>query len=681
MQGFNKIITKEQMQEALSRNKRFGNKAFKSLEVKQKNEFSEFLKWYVFKKLNISPQALLGHIQTQYYAEQNIRDRRQRNVDFIRGRQFNEVVWDDNRKKYCTQLEYLRVRNIPPLTYNVISKFVRSLTGQFYGVNTGNVVKCESKDDRGQELANILTTCVNRVLRMNESESKDAANFQEMLASGRPIYKLRWDSRDGIEPVDVRFRIVTMPLFTTNPGIVDYDLDNLHRATEIHDTDLGSIVMQFANGDYERGQQIESEYIRYQGSELQKSSYSYQSFDGSQLRNMTFTSMNNSSYRYIEHWVQIVDFEAVTLDPLDGTGMPTAWKWGDIEKIKKAVDEENQARLEKSEGQLPEEEIFIQFDAKPVKRWYVIFLTPWGSVLDVKESPYKDGIFPYVMTPPGINGEVWGLVEELINPQLSMDRQILNADAIVANASKGTWLIPDTAVPDGWSNKEYISELKKVDGAVIYKVRDGVEKILPEQVYSNSANVSANVQQLIQLYSGLVDEISGNYGAAQGRDTGQKTASGYAQETANAGLNVRSVMETYSNMLSKRDNLILKLILQGYSKTDFERITGESIDPMELKRYTFIIEASKGTNSPAYKLQLEEELLRLVEGQLIPLEVFMEVSNNPVMVQAKQKLDEWRKKQAQIQQQQQMIMQQPGMSGSTAPQTQTAQQVQQPVTA
>ena len=137
------------------------------------------------------------------------------------------------------------------------------------------MVKCESKDDRGQELANILTTCVNRVLRMNESESKDAANFQEMLASGRPIYKLRWDSRDGIEPIDVRFRIVTMPLFTTNPGIVDYDLDNLHRATEIHDTDLGSIVMQFANGDYERGQQIESEYIRYQGSELQKSSYQH----------------------------------------------------------------------------------------------------------------------------------------------------------------------------------------------------------------------------------------------------------------------------------------------------------------------------------------------------------------------------------------------------------------------
>ena len=681
MPGFNKITTREQMQDALARNKRFGIKASKSFEIKQRDEYSEFLKWYVFKKLNTSPQALLGNIQTQYYAEQNIRDRRQRNIDFIRGRQFNEIVWDENRKKYCTQLEYLRVRNIPPLTYNVISKFVRSLTGQWYGINTGNVVKCESKDDRGQELANILTTCVSRILRMNESDSKDAANFQEMLASGRPIYKLKWDSKDGIEPVDVRFRIVTMPLFTTNPGIVDYDLDNLHRATEIHDTDLGSIVMQFSNGDYERGRRIEQEYIRNQGNELQKASYSYQSFDGSQLRNMTFTSMNNSSYRYIEHWVQIVDFEAVTFDPLDGTGTPTAWKWENIEKIKKRVDEENQARLQKSEGQLPEEEIFIQFDARPVKRWYVIFLSPWGSVLDVKESPYKDGIFPYVMTPPGINGEVWGLVEELINPQLSMDRQIFNADSIVANASKGMWLIPDTALPDGWSEKEYIAELKKADGAVFYKVRDGVENILPKQQYANSANVSQNVQQLIQLYSGLVDEISGNYGAAQGRDTGQKTASGYAQETANAGLNVRSVMETYSNMLSKRDNLILKFILQGYTKADFERLTGESVDPMELKRYSFIIEASKGTNSPAYKLQLEEELLRLVEGQLIPLEVFMEVSSNPVMIQAKQKLDEWRKKQAQMQQQQAAVMQQQGYPGMGQPQIQPGQQVQQPATA
>jgi len=142
-----------------------------------------------------------------------------------------------------------------------------------------------------------------------------------------------------------------------------------------------------------------------------------------------------------------------------------------------------------------------------------------------------------------------------------------------------------------------------------------------------------------------VDEVSGNYGAAQGRDTGQKTASGYAQETVNAGLNVREVMETFSTLQVDRDGLILKFILQGYTKEDYQRITGEAIDPIELTHYNFSIEQSRGTNSPAYRLQLEQELLQQVMNELLPYEVFMEVSTNPVMIQAKQKYAEWKKKQ------------------------------------
>jgi len=292
----------------------------------------------------------------------------------------------------------------------------------------------------------------------------------------------------------------------------------------------------------------------------------------------------------------------------------------------------------------------------------------------VEESPYANSCFPFATTPPDINGEMWGLVEELINPQLSMDRQILNADSVISNASKGVWLIPDTAVPDDMSNKEYVSELKKADGVVIYKVRqDQTEKHIPQQVYANSANVSQNIQQMIHLYSNLVDEVSGNYGAAQGRDTGQKTASGYAQETVNAGLNVREVMETFSTLQVDRDELILKFIIQGYTKEDYERITGEAIDPKELTHYNFCIEQSRGTNSPAYRMQLEQQLLEQVMAALLPYEVFMEVSTNPVMIQAKQKYAEWKKKQQMNPQQ--MI---PGQLPATG-QPQAAP-VQQPVT-
>jgi hypothetical protein len=676
MPEFKKITTKEQIQEALSRNKRFGIKNKTSFEQKQQVEYRSFLEWYVFDRMGISPTSLIANIQTNHSAEQNLRDRRQRNIDFIRGRQFNEAVWDADIQKWTTQFNYLRKRGIPPLTYNVISKFVRSLVGQYREMNVDNVVKCESRDERAGELANHLTICLQRILTNNKSKSKDSMAFKEMLASGRPVFKVMWGTQNGIDKADVRFRIVSTPKYSENPGIVDYDKDNHYQSTEIHYVTLNDIILAFSNGDYERGQEIKRIYTKRNGNQVTQSSYGNQSYDGNQFRNMSFASESNSAYVYIEHWTKVGDFEAVTYDPLDGTGIPTAHKWADIEKIKKEVDLENQSRLEKSEGQIPEEELFIQFKTSYTERGYVIYMTPWGEVLSVEESPYANSCFPFATTPPDINGEMWGLVEELINPQLSMDRQILNADSVISNASKGVWLIPDTAVPDDLTNKEYISELKKADGAVIYKVReDQTEKHVPQQIYANSANVSQNIQQMIRLYSNLVDEVSGNYGAAQGRDTGQKTASGYAQETVNAGLNVREVMETFSTLQVDRDNLILKFILQGYTKEDYERITGEAIDPIELTHYNFSIEQSRGTNSPAYRIQLEQELLQQVMAELLPYEVFMEVSTNPVMIQAKQKYAEWKKKQQMGQQQ--MIPQ--GYSGTGQPQA-AGQPVGQPIT-
>jgi len=645
-----KNLTKEQMIEAVRRNQRMGIKQKNTSEQVQVNEYASFLEWYAFNRLNTQPQTLSSTIQNQFYAEQNFRDRRQRNIDFTRGRHFSEPVWDSEIKAWITQWQYLRRRNIPPLTYNVISKFNRSLVGQFREINTGNVVKCDSRDDRGNELATYLTVCLDRIKNKNKGKSKDAMNFKESLLCGRPVFKAMWSSKNNLEKTDVKFRIVNPSKFMVNPGVVDYDLDNLHSMTEIVDASLEDIIATFADGDYEKGQQIKKSYIQYQGDARKLGLYNYQTGDGSQLRNMSFFVQNNAAYRYFEHWVLISDYEAITYDPMDPTGIPTAHKWENIDKVKKAVDEENASRKINAEGLPQDVDYMIRFKANYVSRWYVIYLTPFGSVLSVKESPYQSGKPPYVFMPPDINGEYWGITEELLNAQLGLDRQILQADAIVANASKGVWLVPDTAIPDDMSKKEYLTEIKKVDGAVVYKVREGAEDLLPKQFYANSANVASNVQQLIHLYSNLVDEISGNYGAAQGRDSSTKTATGYALESQNAGLNVRDIMENYLTLLVERDELLLWFILEGYTRSDYEKIIGIPIDPKEFKLFEFSIEQSKGTNSPAHRLILEQQLLDLVLQQLLPFEVFMEVSNNPIMIQAKQKFDEWKKNNGTMQQ-------------------------------
>ena len=647
------IHSKEGIQEALRRNKMQKRKSIglPAKDVKPKDQYAQFLEKYVFDKMNMTPYQLLSTLEHQYNAEQDFRNRRQRNVEFTRGRHFNEPVYDAEIKRTISQWQYLKRRNIPPLTYNVVSKLGRSLVGQFREINTGNIVKCESKDMRGQEIAHILTECLNRIKSQNKGKNKDARNMKEMLHSGRPVFKVLWGNKNNMTRTDIRYRTVNTAKFGMNPGVTDEDFANLHTVYEIHDTDLSSIVELFAGNDYERGIHIRNSYVKYQGDEKVQSSYSSQSYDGSELRNLTFNTqgVGNSSYRYIEVWNKISDYEAATYDPLELPGNDfKIYKWKNPEDVKKEIDALNEERLRNSEGDVDAEDLLIQFTAEFRSRWYVSYITPWGYLLDVRESPYKSGQMPYVMPAPDINGEMWGLIEEVLNAQLSLDRQILQADAVIANASKGTWMIPSSAVPDDMTNKEYISQMKKVDGAVIVQLRDGqiASDVMPSQVYANSAPIGNQVQQMIQLYSGLVDEISGNYGAAQGKGTSSSTtATGYALESQNAGLNIRDTFETYLDVLLQRDELILMFLLEGYSAQDYYKITGKEINPRELKQFEFSIEQSKGTNSPAHRLALEQELLQQVYNGLLPYEVFLDISNNPVMVQAKQKLQEYNKNQ------------------------------------
>jgi hypothetical protein len=660
MQEFNGYIRgKEQIKDAIRRNKmqQKRNTGF-CREIKPVNTFAAFLKNYVFERLQMSPIELLRSLENQYYSGQDFRNRRQRNIDFTRGRHFNEPVYDSELKRTVTQWQYLKRRNIPPLTYNVVSKLGRSLVGQFRDINTGNIVKCESKDERGQEIANFLTECVTRIKSNNKAKSKDARNMKEMLHSGMPVFKVNWGSKNNMTKKDVRFRVVNPVKFGINPGVTDEDFANLHTAYELHDTDLDSIINLFANGDYERGMQIRSDYIRQWGDERKQSSYSSQSYDGSELRNLTFTTqgVGNSSYRYIEVWTKVSDYEAATYDPLEIPGNDfKVFKWRDPASVKKEIEEVNEERKALAEGDVPDEDILIQFNVDFRSRWYVSYLTPWGDVLDVRESPYKNGMMPYVMTAPDINGEVWGLIEEVLNAQLGLDSQIQQAYNVISNASKGVWMVPSNAVPDDMSNKEYLNEIKKADGAVIVQIRDGqpAAEVMPKQMYANASNISSQIHDMIQLYSGLVDEISGNYGAAQGKSGGSNTtATGYALESQNAGLNIRDTFETYLDVLVQRDELILMFIMEGYTKQDYAKIIGQDLDPLEIKNYEFSIEQSKGTNSPQHRLALEQEMLQLVYNQLLPFEVYLDISSNPVMVQAKQKLQEYNKKAAMQGQQQ-----------------------------
>ena len=144
MPGYNNVNTREDMLSALRRNRRMGIRQTGGYTEPSVDNDISFLEWYVFKNIGTSPKDYVGLLETQYYSEQNFRDRRQRNIEFIRGRHFGEAVYDAEVGKYITQWEYLKRRNIPPMSYNLVSKFTRSLVGQFRDINTGNIITSDS---------------------------------------------------------------------------------------------------------------------------------------------------------------------------------------------------------------------------------------------------------------------------------------------------------------------------------------------------------------------------------------------------------------------------------------------------------------------------------------------------------------------------------------------------------
>lgn len=652
--------------EALRRKERLNVKS-KDLRkaINNKNAHLQLLSDFIFRQVKMSPKEYITIIQTMYSNENNFRQRRQRNVDYAQGRQLGDLVYDPTTGTHVTQETYLRRRDIPPLQFNIISKTVRSLTGQLRDSNTGNVVSSPNRSARPAKIIDILNKVLLNIKNKNLCTEQDAENFIEMLLSEQPVFKVVWgnDNHANITKNYIKSRVINRADFVINSGISTYDLRGLHTCVEIHNTDIEELLGAFSAGDPYRDERIRAEYYANYGNIENAESLGTQSFDGTEKKFQTVAEGYNSRHncRYYEVWKKIGALEAVTLDPLEVNPQRVAHKWLDPSIIHKQVIEENNRRIKSASSQFEQKDYLIHYETTHVSRWYVMFLTPQGTVLDIRESPYKNSGHPYVITPLGINGEARGLVEDLIDPQNGLNRTIAISDQININAAKGVWLIPNTAIPDTMSKQEYIHQMKSSGGHVVYNADvASMQPYKPEQVYANPANISAIINSTISMYAGLPDDISGNYGAAQGKG-GSSTATGYALETKNANLNVKHIMDKYLAVLQKRDEAMLNLIKERYTKEDYAYLLGEDLDPIELTQYDFNIAKNEGVTSSAYAQQMEQEMIQLTMNfpDIFPPEALLETSTNPKFRQWAQAIESIKVKQQEEMAQQQQVPQAP----------------------
>ena len=569
-----------------------------------------------------SNMFLLEKCRQDWNSLYDFRTRRKRSRDYVRGKQWGDIITDPDSGESITEEEYLMNQGSIPLKQNQIRQLMKNLIGQFRQSVTKSIV-LSRHSGKGIE-AEMMSYALEAVHQYNQTSELDARLFEEYGISGAIIQKLGYQYVKERDMEDIKIKNQNPAMMFYNSDVLDIRLTDLRRIGELHDLTMQEMLSAFARNqkDVERLRSLYSD---------RSAEYFYNTtgLSADNVDNLDFYfPRNNFKCRVVEVWELKAGFRTYAHDYADGSYAIVPYTLDEIRNI-------NKHRVQKglAEGIALKDIPQIDASNKFEQFWWVKYLTPWGDLLYESETPYEHQEHPYtIRLYPLMDGEVWGFVEDIIDQQRYINRLIILLDRIISSSAKGVLMIPESAIGK-MSPEEWASEWTKVNGMIIYKDKPGAEK--PFQISNNSTNVGAH--ELLQAQMQLLKEISGVHDAIQGMDSKSGTpASLYAQQAQNSTLNSTDYMMFFNSYQQARDYKILKLIKQYYKEPRYLAIAGgtyseeaKQFEPSKVKNMQFEIMISQAKDTPAYKALVEDTLKELLTAQLIDLDMYLESSGLP----------------------------------------------------
>lgn len=548
----------------------------------------------------------------------NIREERKRNIDYKNGNQWSDIVDDpDNRGKKIREAELLAREGKSPLKHNFIQQFIRNLSGQMLNSPTQSVVFARTTNDT--ELGEMLTNTLQACHHLNEVSRLDLALLEELILSGVGCYKVRYEYWDTRKKGDGRLEVVAGNRLFYDCGFSDVSMSSLSVIGEIHDYSMDEVVRSFAKTPEDE------KWIAKIYSPLNRSNPEFEV--GSDF----FIPSDASKCRVIEVWHRRGRWENTLHDSMNATVTRD-------EKITtKEVERINKERIEQTIalGRSVEDAPLVHIDRNYVHYWSVSFISPTGEILMEKETPYTHASHPYVVTAlPSIDGYPRSVVSDLVDIQRYINRLIVMIDFIIGASAKGVLMVPENSIPDGYSIEDFTSEYVKANGVILYKPNN--TRDVPFQISSNSTNVGA--WEMLNMQMGLIKEISGLSGAIQGYAPSSNTPSSlYAQQAQNSQLNYKVLFDTMRQCQRQRDEKLLKVLMQYYSRERYVSIAGVAfgktatvyVPEMVAEIIDFNLVISQSTATPLYR-QINDDLLKsMLDSGHIDLEMFLSNSSLP----------------------------------------------------
>lgn len=594
-----------------------------------------------------------------WMARSDYRERRRRARDYWRGKQWNDIIYDHKEQDYVTEEEYLQRRGRLTTKNNQIDPIMRNLRGQFRENYPSPLVF--SRDRPEAKFGDIMTEGLRYVLDINEASELDSNEFAEILLSGACGNRIEFAWWDRLHRAEVQMDPIDQTRFSYNHDLQDVRLKDLRRWVYLHSMDIDDVIAAFAKNKKE-AEKIRDFYasdpkdIAWSGT-MGKSNADSVDF---------YHESNEGKVRVIEIWSKEKSWVSILHDPVEGTSYITDLTEDEVGIMnRQRIDNHLAIEMAEVGGQpqdFTEQQLdewresiasrisLYEIDERYESIWRNYFFTPFMHVLWESDSPYmhNESVLSLALYPM-IDGEVYGLIETVIDQQRYINRMLSMLDFLIGSSAKGVLMIDKNMIPKDSSPEQFLQDFIEFDGVIFYESDKQNPQNLPKHITANS--VPVGMTDMLKMQQELLEKISGVVGPMSGHDPKSGTpASLYMQQTVNATLTNRDIFDTFFNWLKKRDRKIVQLIQQYWDSERVLRSSGSSgnsvdqviYDPDMIKDVDFDIALGQGENSAVYRQIIDEQLREFLFNQFITFEEYLETSSMPYAEQLIEKLRERR---------------------------------------
>ena len=549
---------------------------------------------------------LLSRAENAWLGLADFRQTRRRNINYIYGDQWGDLVVDDDGKVMTERERIARHGGTVPLQNNHLIKIVHALTGLIAKRTTMPV--CFARDADADEKSRMMTNALQTNWEVNSMRELLVGQMEELMQGGISVVCEEWGSNNGEDDAYT---------FAVNPDYFFFE-------SKMNDPRLWDIALI-------------GEIRDYTYPELRSMLGSKTTVDLKEIyAPIVSRPLSGFSSRQTTDQHEQMDFWLPAYDRL----LRTYHVWTRQRRLRyRCIDRQDpqqpvflieEAELRSVEAlnrSRPDNPIVIEPTSDDV--WHFSLLAPDGTVLQDYDSPYGHKDHPYVMTAYHfVNGKIYPFMSSVIDQQRYVNRLITLNDMYINSSIKGLKMIPKRSIPRNMTIDEFAQQAVEVGGWIVYEPDPTGAK--PEIITQNALNLG--VSEMLQLQLSSINEITSVNSSLQGvPPSGNTGYARYAMEMENSSTSVAALTGKFTEFERNIARKKMKVIHQYYQKPRWVAPAREqdygrylAYEPRLVADIDFKVSIQEAGDSPVARMMTNDLVMQMWQQQAITTEQMLQ---------------------------------------------------------